>query len=133
MLPVANRLKKVRDFNLVLKYGRWTKGDFLDVKILFLPKNKDFFPKKVNPVLFAEQLLVAFSVGVKISKKATERNRIKRQLREIVRICIKKNVLQKRNYILIVAKPGVRTKKYAEIKQELDGLLRRAGVLAAAL
>ena len=86
MLPVQNRLKKVRDFNLLVKRGFWRKGELVDIKYLELAKNRAYFPKKEDADAYAVQLKFAFAVGIKISKLAVERNRIKRQLREIARL-----------------------------------------------
>ena len=88
MLPQEHRLKKVRDFNLILKNGIFIRGNFLDIKILDLKKVKNF-PKRENSEEFKTQLKIAFAVGLKISGSAVKRNRIKRQLREIVRLLLK--------------------------------------------
>ena len=46
MLQENNSLKKVRDFNLLMKYGRWANGRLLDLKYLELAKIRNYFPKK---------------------------------------------------------------------------------------
>ena len=56
MLQQDNRLRKVRDFNLVLQHGRWVNGQFLDIKVLELAKNQKFFPEKEDLESFQKQL-----------------------------------------------------------------------------
>lgn len=128
MLPVDNRLAKVRDFNLVMKLGRWINGTFLDIKMLELAKNKTYFPVKEDPLLFEKQLKIAFTVGLKVSKKAVERNRLKRQIREVVRLLLKDQKMITGHYLLFVAKPTIKGKEMAAISQEVHLLLNRAKV-----
>ncbi len=129
MLPPKNRLAKVRDFNLLMKEGRFFRGGLLDLKVLDLAKNKDYIPKKEDPETFVSQLRIAFTVGLKVSKKAVLRNRAKRQLREVVRLLLKQGVLATGYYVLVIAKPGILAKEYAEISQEMTLLLKKSGVL----
>ena len=129
MFQQENRLRKIRDFNLVLQQGRWLNGQFLDIKYVELAKNQNFFPKKENPESFKKQLKLAISVGLKISKSAVKRNRVKRQIREVLRLLIKENGLKSGFYILIVAKKNTLEKEYAEISQEIKVLLSRGKLL----
>jgi ribonuclease P protein component len=112
-----------------MKYGRWANGRFLDLKYLELAKNRDYFPLKEDPVKFQEQLRVAFTVGLKISKKAVERNRVRRQMREVVRLFMKDDKLKNGYYLLFVAKKEILGKEYLEIAKEMGMLLRRSGVV----
>jgi len=129
MLKPENRLKKVRDFNLLLKQGQWIKGGFIDLNYLFLANKSDFFPKKVDIHEFSSQLKVAFAVGLKISKIAVKRNRLRRQIREVVRLLIKSNKIPKGYYLLFVVRVGSLNKNYAEISQEIEFLLKKARIL----
>lgn len=70
MLPKENRLKKTPEINQVFLKGKFLSRGFLSLK---------FFIDPAHPFRFA------FSVGVSYSKKAVERNRAKRILRETVR------------------------------------------------
>ena len=128
MLPLDNRLKKLRDFNLVTKYGRWINGTFLDLKVLNLAKNQNYFPPKEDPERFAQQLKVAFAVGLKVSKKAVIRNRLRRQLREAVRLSFKDAEPQPGFFVLVVAKKETLNKEYQALATEIHTLLCRAGV-----
>jgi len=129
MLLQDNRLRKMRDFSLIIKHGQWINGRFLDIKYLELAKNQNFFPKKENPESFKKQLRIAFSVGLKISKSAVKRNRVRRQMSECFRLLVKDNKLSIGYYILIVPKKEVLEKEYAEISQEIESLLRRCAIL----
>ncbi len=129
MLQSANRLTKVRDFNLLLKYGRWVNGIFLDLKYLELAKIQNYFPKKEDPENFKKQLKLAIIVGLKISKSAVRRNRVKRQMREVVRLILKDQLIRPGRYMMLIAKKGILEKNYAEISQEIKLLLKRSGAL----
>jgi ribonuclease P protein component len=69
MLPYKNRLINRGDFERVYRYGNFFSFGNITLKV---GKNKLNLTR------------IGFSVGIKFSKKAVERNRIKRQLREIV-------------------------------------------------
>lgn len=129
MFKPDNRLAKVRDFNLVLKYGRWANGLFLDVKVLELAKFPNYFPKKEDPDKFQKQLRIAITVGLKVSKSAVKRNRAKRQVSEVLRLLIKDAKLKTGYYLMFVAKKDILTKNYADISQEVTLLLNKGKVL----
>ncbi len=129
MLPKDNRLAKIRDFNLVLKQGRWFNGQFLDVKVLWLPRAQTLIEDVDNLDNFKKQLKLAVTIGIKISKSAVKRNRIKRQVVEAVRLLHKEGCLKNGYYVLVVAKRGVLDKNYAELSQEIKLLLKKSGVL----
>jgi ribonuclease P protein component len=128
MLKPENRLKKTRDFNLVIKHGRWVNAEFFDLKYLELAKNREFFPKKEDPEDFVKQLKLAFSVGLKLSKSAVKRNRLRRQMREAARLLIKDERLKNGYFILFVAKKGSMDLDYAKISQEISLLLKKGGI-----
>lgn len=129
MLQQDNRLRKLRDFNLVMKHGQWVSGRFLDIRVLELAKNQNFFPKKEDPESFKKQLKLAIAAGLKVHKSAVKRNRVRRQIREAIRLLIKDGAIKTGYYILVVAKKDVLDKDYAEISQELNLLLSRGKVL----
>lgn len=119
MLSINNRLTKERDFKLLLKRGFWVKGENISLKILPLSQNRKYFPKKEDVDNFEKQLKIAFSVGVKISKSAVVRNKVKRQLREAVRLLIKENGIKSGYYFLFVPQPSIVNKNFAEISEEI--------------
>lgn len=129
MLQQDNRLRKLRDFNLVMKHGQWVNGRFLDIKVLELAKNQGYFPKKEDPDSFKKQLKLAIAAGLKVHKSAVKRNRVRRQIREVLRLLLKDGLIKNGYYILVVAKKDTLTKDYAEISAELNLLLSRGKVL----
>ncbi len=129
MFQQENRLRKERDFNLVMKHGYWQNGLLLDIKTFELAKNQKFFPKKEDPETFSSQLKLAISVGLKFHKSAVVRNRVRRQIREVLRLLIKDDKIKKGYYVLVVAKKAILDKVYADISQEIKVLLSRAKVL----
>lgn len=129
MLPAANRLAKVRDFTILMDHGSWINGGLATLKVLDLAKRKAYFPKKEDPEEFVKQLKIAFTVGLKVSKKAVVRNRLKRQMREIVRLLLKEQKIPQGYYLLFVSKLAAIDKSYAEISQEVHSLLKKAHLL----
>ena len=131
MLQQENRLRKLRDFNLVMKHGQWVNGRFLDIKVLELAKNQAYFPKKEDLDSFKKQLKLAIAAGLKVHKSAVKRNRVRRQIREALRLLLKDGKIKNGYYILVVAKKDTLDKDYAEISAEIKVLLSRAKVLYA--
>lgn len=131
MFQQENRLRKLRDFNLVMKHGQWVNGRFLDIRVLELAKNQAYFPKKEDPNSFQKQLKLAIAAGLKVHKSAVKRNRVRRQIREALRLLLKDGQIKNGYYILVVARKDVLDKEYAEISQEVKVLLSRAKVLYA--
>ncbi|MDD5651800.1 MAG: ribonuclease P protein component [Parcubacteria group bacterium] len=70
MFPKKQRVAKKKDFDLIFKKGKILHSDFFTVR--FLKNDMDF-------------RRFAVLVSKKISPKATERNRLKRILREAIR------------------------------------------------
>ena len=111
MLAKKNRLKRKKDFKLILKEGKRFKEDFL---ILKLVKNN------------LEKSRFSFIISQKVSKKATTRNKIKRRLSEIVRLKLKK--IKKGIDVILIACPGLEEKDFWEIEESLDKLFLRANL-----
>jgi len=89
MLALKNRLKRKKDFDLVFKQGRSFKQGGL------------YFRFKPNKLKSSR---LGFIVSKKFSKKAVERNKIKRQLKEIIRNKIGKIKIS--SDIVITTMPG---------------------------
>jgi ribonuclease P protein component len=70
MLKKTSRLTKKKDFDAAWKNGRSSFNGLLGIKLL-----KNNFARNRYGIM----------VGLKVSKKAVERNKIKRRLREIIR------------------------------------------------
>lgn len=122
-------LTKVADFNTLLSKGRVWRGNFLDIRVLFLAKKSDLSTGKnvVDNLDFS--LKLAFAVGLKVSKKAIIRNRVKRQLREVARHLLAHHESLPAAFVLLVARPIIKEKNFAEISQEVQLLLARARII----
>ena len=107
MLAKQHRLQKDKEFESVFRKGKASKGKFLFLKL------------KRNKLQISR---FGFIIGKKISKKATVRNKIKRQLREIVRENL--NNVKSGFDVVIVTKPGIINKNYQEIKNDLENLFQ---------
>lgn len=107
MLAKQRRLQKSKDIEMVFKRGKTLNG-----KLLFLKLKKNDL----------EISRFGFIIGKKISNKAVIRNRLKRQLREIVG----KNLsdIKPGFDVIVVAKPEIINKNYQEIKNDLENLLQ---------
>jgi ribonuclease P protein component len=101
MLSSKNRLKKRSDINNVFKNGKAFAGRFVFIRI-------------INNQLKDSRF--AFVVSKKVSRKAVIRNKVKRQLREI----IKKTKFQNGFDFMIIARPIICSRKFLEIQQDID-------------
>lgn len=108
MLPKENRLKKEKEFEKVFKGGRTLKGK--SVFLRYLTNGTD-------------KTKIGFVVSKKISKLAVIRNKIKRRMRDIVRL--KKDTLKQGLSIIIISLPPIKTMAYREIKEDLENLLKK--------
>ncbi|MBU2578838.1 ribonuclease P protein component [Patescibacteria group bacterium] len=111
MLPKKNRLKKNKDFTKVIRQGKFSHSFFLSLK------------EAKNDLA---QTRVGFVVSKKISKKATVRNKIKRWLREAVRANLDK--IRSGKDIIFFTKKGIEEKKFWEIKQAVEKLLKKGSL-----
>ncbi len=130
MLPLAHRLKKIRDFNLLMQYGRYAKSGELTIRYLDLARLPiEALPKRVTEREFRQQLKCAFSVGLKVSKKAVERNRLRRRLREIVRLLLQRGQLRSGVYILVVGHKSLREADSRTLEQLVRAALAQARLI----
>ncbi|MCJ7829664.1 ribonuclease P protein component [Patescibacteria group bacterium] len=112
MLSKANRLKKKKDFEKVFKKGQGLKEGFLYLKFI---KN-NFGVSRFG-----------FIVSKKFSQKATTRNKIKRRLRELVRIKLSK--IKKGIDGIIVVTPGFEINDFWELEEILNKLFKKAHLI----
>jgi len=111
VLSKSSRLQKTKDIKRVFQIGRATKEGFLILKALPNNSNQNRF---------------AFIVSQKLSKKANLRNKVKRRLRELVRL--KENKIKKGQDIVIIAVPGLEKKDFWEIEETIDKLFEKAKI-----
>ncbi len=113
LLPV-NRLSQDRDFKRVFKFGSPFYSRNLQLK---LSKNQ------------AGESRFGFVIGLSVSKKATVRNRLKRQVREAVRLLFKNGLIKPNFDVVIRIKSGLIGADYKDIRAEVEYLLGKAGIL----
>ena len=135
MLKPENRLKKMTDFKLLMKNGTWINNPPLSLIFIKLENAKSKFPKRVlkkgeeEIENYEKQLRLAFNVGLKISKSAVKRNRLKRQMRECARLLIKDKKLKNGYLAMFNATNGALDLDYANISQKTQSLLAKSGIL----
>ena len=111
MLPKKNRLKKRKEFAYIYKNG------------------KKFNSKNLSLILTQSKLTdtkIGFSVSNKVGK-AVVRNKIKRQLRAIVRKQLKQMRIHQ-NFV-IIAHPTIVECDFSKIEAEVLYLLKKGNVL----
>ena len=112
MLPKQNRLKKEKDFKQVFKRGKSFQDNALSLK---LTENS----LKVSRF--------GFVVGLKVSKKAFLRNKIRRRLREIVKTNLSKT---KTGFdVVFIVRRGLETKNFQELAEIVNGLFKKAKLI----
>jgi len=103
--------------------------------------NKELFPKLIKKAKnfssdnvyakitcgFSKNKTFAFIVSLKVSKSAVERNKIKRRARAITASLLKDIV--DGVCVAVFFKPTIISKKYAEIKEEMINLYKKAKII----
>ena len=102
MLKKKYILRKNNDFKKVFKEGKKIKTELFD--LFYKPNNK------LNNAF-------GFVVSLKISKKAVERNKIKRFLRKAANILM--SSIRNKNDIIVITKPNIKNKIFDEIFFEM--------------
>lgn len=102
MLKRIFRLTDNKDFQTVYRRGRFTSSALFSVNVL---PNR-FASTKIGVV-----------VNKKVSKKATERNTVKRQVREIVRLLLPK--LKRGQSIIVTVRQPALAAEYKTMESEL--------------
>ncbi|NQV13537.1 MAG: ribonuclease P protein component [Parcubacteria group bacterium] len=114
MLPKANRLQKDDDFARVHRHGRFFKCQFVAIKSLSNRRPESRF---------------GFLVGIKVSKKAIVRNKVKRRLREVVRLALPD--IKPGFDVVIMVRPEAADKTYQEIETALRSAFQQARLLTS--
>ncbi len=107
MLPAQHRLAKTTEIATVQSRGRRFFSQFFVAKVLYREKTAS---------------RIAFVVSTKVSKKAVDRNRIKRTMRESVRA--KLTSLKTGDYVIIV-KPAAAKLSGDELKTAFLALITK--------
>lgn len=112
MLPKPHRLTKTRDFENVHQKGKFISEKFLAIKFL-----------KNNLAISRFGILV----GVKVSKKAAKRNKVKRRISESIRLSL--NQIRPGFDVVVLTKPEIIEKTYQEIDSTIKNIFRKAKLL----
>ncbi|MGH1426937.1 MAG: ribonuclease P protein component [Arenicella sp.] len=105
--PKSFRLLKPSEFQTVYKHGQWASNRELSINVV----------KHSKP-----SSRLGITVSKKVSKRAVDRNRIKRHIREWYR----KNKHRCHNFdIVLTAKPAIQQKTMAEIQLSLEDIWRK--------
>lgn len=112
MLPRAMRLRRSRDFQAIYRTRRSWATECLALHIrLGLPGTR-----------------MGFVISTKVSKRAHDRNLLKRRMREISRVALLPRQCTDADAIFVARKP-VLALNYVALQAEMSGLMRQAGLL----
>ena len=114
MLQKENRLTLQKDVKQVAKKGKNISSPILNFKY-------------ANNNLKVSRF--AFVVSVGISKKAVVRNRVRRQLREILRLLIKDSKIKPGYDGMFYTKKSIIEKKYQDLEKTVRYLLHKANLI----
>lgn len=113
MLKRIHRLVSERDFALLARSRKSAFGKTLGAKM------------RENRLPHSRFGIV---VGLKVSKRANQRNLVKRRLREILRGRI--GAIRPGFDVMIMANPSAVTADYAEIEANMTSVLKKLGLIA---
>jgi ribonuclease P protein component len=109
-----NTLKKNYEFKKVLNNGKYYYGKYIQ---FFIIKNN----KKTNRI--------GIAVSSKIAK-ATQRNKVKRIIRENYRILVKDRILKGYDFVFVWNKnKNTKDATYYNVKEDFENIFKRTGIL----
>lgn len=108
MLKKQNQLTKDKEFDNVFKNGKSSYDKIIGIKVIANNSDNSRF---------------GILISTKISKKAIERNKIKRQIREIIRLDLEK-ILSGYDFIIITLAP-VLGKTYQELEKSIHNHFKK--------
>ncbi|MEL7332441.1 MAG: ribonuclease P protein component [Cyanobacteria bacterium J06560_2] len=132
-LPQENRLRSSRDFSKVYRKGRRAATKNLAVrafKTSKIVKSADGKPSALllrSGGLYSDGPLFGISISRKVHKRAVVRNRIKRQLKAIIRTRFL--AIAPEWQIVIVVRPSAVECSFDEFLRELEYLLQKLAVI----
>jgi len=106
MLPQTNRIKKKKDFEIIFKDSKTFKNNIFIVRVAKNNLGLNRF---------------GFVVSLKISKKATSRNKVRRRLSEAIQLEVKN--IKIGTDLVFIALPGIEKKNFIEIKKAVKDAL----------
>src|SRR3989338_9219595 len=124
MLPKTERLKERGLFNLTFKLGK-TKNQKINSRLLSLYYL--FGKKDINMLATKLNVKTAFIVGLRVNKKSTRRNLIKRRMKAAYQFIKRTFFKNKRNISILIwiANPPIQDATFEQIKDSMKNLLLR--------
>jgi ribonuclease P protein component len=113
------RVRSAKDFQIIFKRGKHQKGALINIWVY--GGETESVPGRVARPKFG------ILVSKKVDTRAPRRNLWKRRIREACRLS--QNRIQRGVTVLIQARPSEKTASFSAIKDELNRLLDKAGVL----
>ena len=110
MLKKQFRIRNGKEYNTIYKYGKKYGGRFLLVYLL----NKDASGNRFGVV-------TSKKVG-----KAVKRNRVKRQIRAVIRL--NKDMLKGNNDVIVIARYHTYGATYKELENDFLRIMKKAGL-----
>lgn len=123
MFPAKYRLTHDRDFTTLFKEGVFVPGSLFTLKLWAIDLTK--YPRRQYK---DTDLRIATVVGVKVDKRAVVRNKIRRQMREVMRPLLTDGHIKPGYLVAIVAKPEAKNAEFDAIKKSIEQLIKRAGL-----
>ncbi len=118
-LPKAHRLRNRQDYRAVYEQGIRRYSPHLTLIALLMPKQLG--------AVSTTATMFGISISKKVSKKAVVRNRIKRQIKGIIRTNLQ--AIAPGWKVVIVVKPKAIECKYEHFLRELEKLLKQAKII----
>ncbi len=114
----------MKDFEILFAEGRFVVGSLMNAKIWKIDPSK--FPKRGYK---ENDLKIGFVASVKHEKKAVGRNRVKRQMREVVRLLVKEGQIRSGYFIAFLSTPKLFDADYIQIKTDIESILKKGRLL----
>lgn len=124
MLSRTHRLRSKRDLDIVFKEGKTVFANLATLK--FWKIDPEQYPRRS---FTSDELKIAIVTSKKVHKSAVKRNKLKRQMREVVRLLIKQGQVKHGYYLVFMAKPAMFEQSYQDIEQNMRFLLKKAKLL----
>jgi ribonuclease P protein component len=118
MLPAPYRLRDRRAFQAIYHAGQRRSTAGLTLLFQPMPAGGEGIPSQVG-----------LAVSKKVDKSAVRRNRLRRRLREAIRLLCPQ--LKPGYQLLFIPKPNLLTYKWPELQAEVRYLLQKADLLAS--
>lgn len=111
-MPLKKYRLKEKEFEKVLREGKSFREDFLVLK-----KRKNNLSK----------IRIGFLFSKKFPKKAVQRNKIRRRLRELIRLKLEK--IKEGQDIIFITLPGLEKKDFQQLENIIDKIFLKAKLI----